>query len=545
MKIEIEKYNPGWIHSFDKFKKMKINPLILILLTGALAQCTSSGIPVKAQRYNALTVNTTIAPTLVVNGENTHDIVKAYRIAIGDIMGNIQYHQSGILKEKTPCLYAGLLYGKPWTRDAAINIWNGFGLLSPDVSKNTLLAQIEKDDTGKNMIAGQYWDKIIWTLGAWNDYLYSGDREFLKFAYQATQNTLQQLETEEFSQESGLFRGPAVYGDGVAAYPAIYTHHQSEDQTGSYSGIDQWAEVNEDLKYPKGHGLPMQVLSTNAVYYQAYRLLTRMAHELKEKPEKEWEEKAENLRKSINHHFWNESKHNYDYLIDSFGHCDAQESLGIAFCLLFDIADEEKVADIFKTTVVEPAGVPCVYPTFERYRNDTLDSYGRHSGTVWPHIQGFWADGAMKYQYHDIFLHEFNALTRHALRDFQFVEIYHPTRETPYGGIQEPYLKEWTEWFCAERQTWSATAYLRMIFQYMVAMKFSEQGVTFKPFVPDGINSMSLLGLRYRNSTLDIHITGTGTTIEHFFVNGLETGNFFIPADSNGKIAIEINLAGG
>ena len=522
---------------------MKKATLLIILIAGVLMQCTSKETSVEYNVEKVISSNTITIPSLLVNNKSTHDIAKAYRIAIGDISGNIQYHKSGVLKQEEPTLYAGLRYGKPWTRDAAINVWNGFGLLSPEVSKNTLLAQVKEDEGGKSLIIGQYWDKIIWTIGAWNYYLYTGDREFLKYAHKVTQNTIQELEKDEFSSEIGLFRGPAVYGDGVSAYPKIYSNHQSKEKIGSYSGIYQWAEFNDSLKHKKGYGMPMHALSTNSVYYKVYRLMSKIASELNETPDKEWEDKANNLKVSINKHFWNETKNNYNYLVDPFGNSDAQEGLGIAFCLLFDIADKNNIENIFNNTVIEPAGIPCVYPSFERFRNKELDSYGRHSGTVWPHVQGFWADAAMKYDKSESFLHEFNALTRHALRDLQFVEIYHPTKETPYGGIQEPTLNEWTEWFCADRQTWSATAYLSMIFKNILGMDFSEKGILFKPYFTNGMNEISLLGLKYRNAILNVYISTSDSNADSFSINGKETTNFFLPKDSKGNINIEIKLS--
>ncbi len=518
---------------------MKNITFLLSLLTLLLGQCTSTkNVPAPNEFVN----NSMIIPSLLINGASTHKIAKAYRIAIGDISGNIQYHKSGLLQAKTPCLYAGLVYGKPWTRDAAINVWNGFGVLSPEISRNTLLAQTQKDDNGDVIIIGQYWDKIIWTIGAWNYYLYSGDSDFLEFAFETSQNTLSLLERDEFSTTTGLFRGPAVYGDGVAAYPEIYTRHQEKEKSGSYSGIYQWAEVNDDLKHPVGYGIPMQTLSTNAVYYQTYVLLSKMADALNKKADPAWEQKAVALKNSINRNFWNPNKGNYNYLIDPFGNCDAQESLGISFCLLFDIADKQQAESIFKTIVVEPAGIPCVYPGFPRYRNDSLDSYGRHSGTVWPHIQGFWAEAAMQYRRNEIFDHEFNALTNHANRDFQFVEIYHPTKGTKYGGIQEPHLKEWTEWFCAERQTWSATAYLRMIFRSILGMQFSESGISFQPYLPQHINEVSLLGMKYKNMMVDIHISGNGSTIGEFTVNEKSSNAYVLNGNLTGKVVVDIRL---
>ena len=39
-----------------------------------------------------------------------------------------------------PVILAGLHYDTPWTRDAAINAWNGGSLILPEVSRNTLLS---------------------------------------------------------------------------------------------------------------------------------------------------------------------------------------------------------------------------------------------------------------------------------------------------------------------------------------------------------------------------------------------------------------------
>ena len=39
----------------------------------------------------------------------------AYRIAAGDIVGNIVYYQNGLLTEEKPCMIAGLDYNTPWT----------------------------------------------------------------------------------------------------------------------------------------------------------------------------------------------------------------------------------------------------------------------------------------------------------------------------------------------------------------------------------------------------------------------------------------------
>src|SRR5262245_29241144 len=174
-------------------------------------------------------------------------INRAYRIAMGDLLSNIRMFRDGLLNEPQPVLLAGLDYDTPWTRDAAINIWNGVSLLWPGVARNTLMAVLE-DRQGKPYIGGQYWDAIIWTVGAWEYYLHTGDREFVALAFNAVKNSLEHFEREEFDSQFGLFRGPAVYGDGVAAYPDRYS-------PGNTSSILDWVKANPGKKADRGFGI--------------------------------------------------------------------------------------------------------------------------------------------------------------------------------------------------------------------------------------------------------------------------------------------------
>ena len=56
-------------------------------------------------------------------------IEQAYRMAVGDLIGNIIPFKDGLLEREAPAIMAGLDYNTPWTRDTAINTWNGAGLL--------------------------------------------------------------------------------------------------------------------------------------------------------------------------------------------------------------------------------------------------------------------------------------------------------------------------------------------------------------------------------------------------------------------------------
>lgn len=462
---------------------------------------------------------------------NNRTINRAYRIAVATLLGNILPFKDGILEKEEPVIIAGLGYSTPWTRDAAINTWNIGGLLCPSVAENTLKSVLKKDENGYS-IDGEYWDRIIWTVGAWWQYLYNGDKSFLKIAYEAVCNSLKYFEETEFSEELNLFRGPACYGDGVAAYPDIYASN-------CQSGIITFATENKDLCVDKGVGIPMYTLSTNCLYYYAYVLADKMALELGENVK--YISKAEKMRSAINKVFWNEEKGNYDYIYDEFGGCDSLEGIGISFAILFDVADEEQKKRIFKNQVITKHGIACVYPSFKRY--DTPDGMGcgRHSGTVWPHVQGFWADAAATNDESEIFYNEFITQTDNAMRYHQFAEIYHPVTGQIYGGIQERWGKGISSWNSEPFQTWSATAYLRNVYMNVLGMRFDTEGIIFAPFGCRGLNKIELNNFSYRDATINISIIGEGKKIKSFKLNGVESKPF-ISKDLKGEFEVSIIL---
>jgi hypothetical protein len=459
-------------------------------------------------------------------------INSAFRIALGDLVGNIQPFQEGLLSEPKRCILAGLEYNTPWTRDTAINVWNGAGLIFPAESRNTLLSVLERHEDHRITIGGQYWDAIIWTTGAWAYYLYTGDKDFLALAQTATLNSLEHFEKTEYDPLTGLFRGPACYGDGIAAYPDRYA------QTKNSTCILDWPACNPDLAVPTGYGIPMHALSTNCLYYSAYRLLDEMAVELYLPVDPAWNRKAAALRIAINANFWSGAG-NYRYLVDGWGGCDHQEGLGSSFALLFGVADPDQALQVLKNQVITPHGIPCVWPTFNRYRR-TPDSYGRHSGTVWPHIQGFWAEAAARVGDRKKFQHEFLSLAQAATRDGMFAEIYHPDTGAVYGGLQEG-IPDW-QWHSCLRQTWSATAFLRMVLMGMFGMRFSPQGITFHPLLPEDVTQVVLNDLPYRNQILQVTITGSGNQVKQFEIGGKKTVDAFLSNIGDGERIIEIEL---
>ena len=441
----------------------------------------------------------------------------AYRIAMGDLVSNIVPYHAGLLEKPEPVMLAGLFYDTPWTRDASINTMSAGALLAPEVARHTLLSVLEWRD-GQAYIGGQYWDAIIWVRGAWSLYLTSGDVDFLRLAFAATQNSLRYFEETEFDPEDGLFCGPACYGDGVAAYADVYA-------LGPSSCILDWIKANHPQKRERGFGLPMKALSTNCLYYDAYHIATAMAGELQVEANAAWAEKAAALRSAINRHFWRAEAGSYRYLVDPFGGDERQEGFGLAFAILLGVADASQCEAIFQNHYSTAFGIPCLWPTYERYQTGDSSHIGRHSGCIWPQINAAWAEAAASRGKTGIFGGELKSLAALACRDGQFAEVYHPVTGAIYGGLQEEGAdRVIQEYFACFRQTWCATGFLRMIYFGLLGLRLEPAGLRFEPCVPEGFEQIVLRGLPYRGGALDITVKGSGNKVADYHVNGVPHG---------------------
>ena len=156
-------------------------------------------------------------------------------------------------------LAAGADYGGEWTRDVAINTWNGTDLFIPEVMERSLWHVTD----GRRTVGHQYWDKIIWVQGAYYHYLLTRDTNFLKEAYICSRNTMKQLETVAYDPSYGLFTGPSVFNDGISAFEEPIYDASKPD----LSGVMRHNTRN------------IKCLSTNCVYYMAVSYTHLRAHE--------------------------------------------------------------------------------------------------------------------------------------------------------------------------------------------------------------------------------------------------------------------------
>ncbi|MBU0676617.1 MAG: hypothetical protein KJ626_00740 [Verrucomicrobia bacterium] len=454
------------------------------------------------------------------------EITTAAEIAVRDIVGNIKPYTGGQLESESPCLIAGAGYEDPWTRDAGYNCFYGFPFLNPSVARNTLLSVLKRDGHGLR-IGGEYWDAMIWAVGAWAFYLAVGDRDFLAAAYEATRASLKYFEETEFDKADNLFRGASTFNDGVSGYPDMYVSPNFA------SGIVDWVRHFPEKRTSCGRGLPMKALSTNVIYFRAYQLGLQMARELKVDPPPEFECKAGRLLSAIHHSFWMPDEGRFRYLIDDEVGCDRQEGWGHALAILFGVTTTDQEKFIFENLIRTPHGLPCLWPVYARYRcpgsiipyragvhpdmfieglceedlRPDLPTYGRHCGTVWPQVNASWAMACWQHGHREEALQELQLLAGKAVRDGHFREIYHPETGEPYGGLQE-FEKAGgiIRWPSAKHQTWCATGFIAMILNMLCGMEITPAGIHFRPYLPEGMNRLSVENLSYRGHAISLSV---------------------------------------
>jgi hypothetical protein len=444
------------------------------------------------------------------------------------------YDKSGLMDPDVGIVRAGGGYPQPWTRDASVNSWNATSLLDPALARNTLWSAVDKDASGNLRLQqdDQQWDQVIWVTAAWNQYLVTGDRSFLTDAYRTAADTLairEHATTAGYNSTYGLFTGASFFNDGIAGYPAPPADATESVSTGSMP----WPGVSTGM-----------FLSTNEVYYAAYVNSANMAERLG-RPHAEvvaLRAKAAALKSAINKRFWNRKTGLYNYMLLADGTTGAyQEGTGLAFALLFGIADRSQARSIVENATEMTWGMPDTYPNWARYSDDQP---GRHNAIVWPVVQGLWAKALAQQGEQAGFASETARLAQLADGNSGFWEIYNGHTGVVDGGWQRLGDTVKFHWGSQPDQTWSATAYLNMIDSGLFGLSFGDQGLSISPTLPAGWGDVTLAGLHYRDATLTIALHGAGTKVRSFTIDGRRVHGDTVPASLSGRHTVDVTLGG-
>jgi glycogen debranching enzyme len=342
---------------------------------------------------------------------------------------------------------------------------------------------------------------------------------------------MHKLEQLAFNNQFGLFTGPSVFNDGIAAYPEpVY------DKTNNSSFV---------LDHPNSKTI--KCLSTNCVYYGAYKALVEMGELLKVDGAtiQLYRQKAEALKASILKYFYSENENKLYYLVDNAGNiAKYQEGLGISFAVIFGILNNEQAFKLTKTATVSKFGITSIYPDFPRY---SPAKPGRHNNIVWPMVNGFFAQACIGAGNYVSFSKELDGLTHLALDEnkgnYNFREIYNPNTGDPDGGWQangdaQPDF----HWLSCRLQTWSATAYINMVQYGLAGIRIESDGITFSPFLPENVHFLKLEDISYRKALLNITIKGHGAKIKSFSLNGEMQSVYKISPSINGINDVKIEV---
>ena len=328
-------------------------------------------------------------------------------------------------------------------------------------------------------------DRLIWACAAWQVYLATGNRRWLKYAHKVILATVEQIEQVSLCQTMHLVHGCDSYSSPELQYP-------------------RWMQPTDYYESLR--------LSTNAIYARCLYVLSLIDEELFLDSEQHYLA-YKRVKDSINQTMWNESLGRYSsFLIDEVFARQSNVSCNLAqaACVLFDIADDDRATTLVARTPFYLTGIPTIYPS-------------RHSapmGNQAAFVQGLWNLAAAQ------------ADNQMALR-YGLAALYRWAAFNGFGGAAAS----------PQHNLLAACAVAAMSLKITAGITLSPEGIEFNPCVPDCFaGSKTISGIRYRGATFNLTIVGTGSAIKSFVVDGKPQNTNFLHSDVTGEHNITITL---
>ena len=328
-------------------------------------------------------------------------------------------------------------------------------------------------------------DRLIWACAAWQVYLATGNRRWLKYAHKVILATVEQIEQVSLCQTMHLVHGCDSYSSPELQYP-------------------RWMQPTDYYESLR--------LSTNAIYARCLYVLSLIDEELFLDSEQHYLA-YKRVKDSINQTMWNESLGRYSsFLIDEVFARQSNVSCNLAqaACVLFDIADDDRATTLVARTPFYLTGIPTIYPS-------------RHSapmGNQAAFVQGLWNLAAAQ------------ADNQMALR-YGLAALYRWAAFNGFGGAAAS----------PQHNLLAACAVAAMSLKITAGITLSPEGIEFNPCVPDCFaGSKTISGIRYRGATFNLTIVGTGSAIKSFVVDGKPQNTNFLHSDVTGEHNIVITL---
>lgn len=200
------------------------------------------------------------------------------------------------------------------------------------------------------------------------------------------------------------------------------------------------------------------------------------------------------------------------------------ETLGEALSILWDVAPADRARTITESNPTTPFGTAIFYPQI-------ADQPPYHNNSLWPWVAAYWTLA--------------NAKTGNSEGVMQGIgSIFRPA--ALFATNKENFVLDNGDIGTvvnSSNMLWCLSGNLAVTMKILFGINYEPDGIRFAPFVPKALAATrSLDGLRYRDATLDITISGYGSEISRFTLNGKEHKPF-LPADIKGTNKIEIVMA--
>jgi hypothetical protein len=396
-----------------------------------------------------------------------------------------------------------------WTRDISYSIILSMSYLQPQVSKYSLLRKVNKkgriiQDTGTGGAWPASTDRMIWATAAWELYKATGDKDWLKQAYEIIRNSVEDDLKVALDPKTGMMKGESSFLDW-------------REQT--YPKWMQPVDIYES-----------ECLGTNAVHYHANVVLSNMAKMLGDQAAAEkYKGVAERIKEGMNKYLWMGDKGYYGQFL--YGRhskilSPRSEALGEALTVLFDIADVSKAKEIVRKTPVMDFGIPCIYPQIPN-----IPPY--HNNAVWPFVQSYWAMAAAKAGNEEAVMESIAAIYRPAALWVTNKENF-VASNGDFAGTQ----------INSSNMLWSLSGGIALVHKILFGIRFEEDALSFQPFVPEALQGKrNLTNFKYRNAVLDITLEGYGNEIQSFTLDG-QPSKPRVLGTLSGRHQIRIVLAG-
>ncbi|HSK12623.1 MAG TPA: hypothetical protein VK907_05375, partial [Phnomibacter sp.] len=428
---------------------------------------------------------------------------------LADAIYNMSLEEMEKAVETDSTLRTGAEWAGVWTRDVSYSIILSMAHMQPKVAMNSLRRKVNGrkriiQDTGTGGAWPVSTDRMIWAVAAWEIYLVTGDKDWLKEVYEVIKLSLEDDYKVAYDAGTGLVKGESSFLDW-------------REQT--YPKWMEPADIFESL-----------CLGTNAVHYQANVVAAKMAALLDDATAKgHFEAKAAAIKKGINGHLWLEDKGYYGQYLYGRIHkilSPRSEALGEALAVLFDIAGEERQGRVVASTPVVDFGIPCIYPQIPG-----IPPY--HNNGIWPFVQTYWTWAAAKAGNEQSVLESMAAIYRPSALFLTNKENFVAENGDFSGTVIN-----------SSNMLWSLSGNISLVHKVLFGIRFLENGSTFEPFVPSALKGVrSLSNFKYRGAVMDIEMEGYGDEIRSMTLDGVEVKDRFISGDLQGKHNVKIVLS--